>query len=290
MIIRYFAMALLLAACNSERLDRLAAEEAVASANNMSEEALLEIDPNYFQGRSRMVSRGDEEQEALVPKQIRQLIRNGEYRFQVDDLDSARAGIHRMLLATGGHVQGEELSDWRDRMALVMRVRVPSARFEAGTHALLSLGRLEHQMVTVRDVTSEWVDLEARLKAKQVLEGRYLELIARSTKVSELLEMERELGNVRAEIESMQAQRRQLGDQVAMSTITITCIGPAGEDRGFIASASMAMGRGASFFNSFLLTLLEVWPFLLIILLALLGMRRRQQTLRARASRADTSS
>jgi|GEM_PF-5479161 len=124
---------------------------------------------------------------------------------------------------------------------------VPAAAFDAAVNGIQLLGELEQQTIRVEDVTAEWVDLEARLGAKRILEARYYELVKQAGKVSELLEVERELGKVRSDIESMEAQKRLLGDQVAMSTLTITCTVPTEHDRSFFADAGSALARAGTF-------------------------------------------
>jgi hypothetical protein len=215
------------------------------------------------------------------------LIREGEYRFEVQDLEESRKFIRNILRNSGGHVEGEELNDRSDRKVLVTRVRVPSKNFETSTSALLELGLLVHQSVNVRDVTTEWVDQSARLRSMKAMEVRYLELVKNAGKISEMLEVERELGRVRQNIESLEAQLRTLNGQVVMSSIMITCLGPLKTPDGFASKAASSLGRGGGYFLSFLLVILEVWPFVLIIVLALIGLqwnRRSMEKKRARTA------
>ncbi len=55
-----------------------------------------------------------------------------------------------------------------------------------------ALKHFDRKEISAEDVTEEYVDVEARLKAKRLLEKRYLELLNKATKVSEMLEIERE--------------------------------------------------------------------------------------------------
>lgn len=259
-------------ACNEQRTPREEAEEMIASANNVSEELILQVDPNFWQGRSKLATAvSDDASENVMDSLL--LIREGEYRISVGNTDSARSSIQRMVAEQKGHIQGEELNDWGDRIALIMKIKVPSARFENAIGSLDKIGTIEHQVVHVQDVTGEWVDKDARLRSMRLMEERYLRLIERAGKVSELLEVERELGRVRADLESMEAQLRVLNDRVAMSSITITCLGPLKSDMGYFSKASIALGRGGRYFLSFLIAMLEVWPFILIIILALIGLK-----------------
>jgi urease accessory protein UreE len=88
------------------------------------------------------------------------------------------------------------------------------------------------------------VDVEARLAAKKKVEARYLELVAQAKTVTEVLEVERELGNVRAEIESMEGRMKVLRDQVAMSTLTITCTKPQARSDSFTPHVGVAVKEG----------------------------------------------
>ena len=66
----------------------------------------------------------------------------------------------------------------------------------------------------------------ARLAAKRALEQEYLRLLKQAKKVSEMLEVEEKLGEVREEIESTEAQLKHLNDEVGYSTITVTLFQP----------------------------------------------------------------
>jgi hypothetical protein len=71
-------------------------------------------------------------------------------------------------------------------------------------------------------VTDEYVDLESRLKNKQTLESRLLELVAkRGDEIKDVLALEAELSRVREEVEKIQGRLRYLGDRVALTTIEI---------------------------------------------------------------------
>jgi len=72
-----------------------------------------------------------------------------------------------------------------------------------------------------QEVTSEFVDLEARLKQLQASAGRMLALMERSGKLADLLTVERELTQRQTEIEQIQGRLRQLSDQVALATMTV---------------------------------------------------------------------
>jgi len=105
-------------------------------------------------------------------------------------------------------------------------LRVPADALPALQRDLAKLGTVLSLNVSEDDVTQQHVDMAARLKNLQAEEARLRTFLTRTGKVSELLEVERELARVRGEIESMQAQLTYLERQAAMATLTISLTEP----------------------------------------------------------------
>jgi hypothetical protein len=101
-------------------------------------------------------------------------------------------------------------------------VRIPVAKFEATCDDVAALGHTTQRQMTSEDVTSHYVDLEARLKNEKRLEERLLAIIDKKAgDLKDLLAIETELSRVRQEIERLEGQRRVLADKTALSTLTI---------------------------------------------------------------------
>ncbi len=206
----------------------------------------------------------------------RKIIRSGDLRFEVDDLEAARGSILERVKAGGGYVEGDERGDWGRSRSVTLRVRIPADRFDAFVQDLQGLGRLESQNINTMDVTSEWVDVEARISAKRAVEKRYLELAGQAKSVPEMLEVERELGNVRAEIESMEARMKALRDQVSMSTLTITCTKQQALVERFSPKFGVAFKEGWNNLLRFTVWLTNLWPFVILIGVLVWWWRRRR--------------
>jgi hypothetical protein len=212
----------------------------------------------------------------------RKIIRTGELRFEVTDLEASRAAILRHISDEGGYVEGDDRNDLGHALALTIRARIPADHFDAFLNSLQGLGELRDQHINANDVTAQWMDVEARVAAKRKVEARYLELVPAAKNVAEVLEVERELGNVRAEIESMEAQMKALRDQVSMSTLSITCFTPQAGNGGYTPHFSLALREGWDLFVQFLVGLLQLWPFLLLLVGIGIWVRRRRRTQRSR--------
>jgi hypothetical protein len=86
-----------------------------------------------------------------------------------------------------------------------------------------SLGELKNQTLGTEDVTKAYFDTDARLKNARVMEQRLIEMLkAKTGKVSDLLQVEKELGRVREEIEKMQGELKYWDAQVQFATVTIS--------------------------------------------------------------------
>jgi hypothetical protein len=132
-----------------------------------------------------------------------------------------------VAVAVGGDVIGMSQSGSGDQKVASLVVRVPSDRF---TDALRQLRALDAEVVSSnvdgKDVTDQFVDLKARLSAKQAEEGRYNSLLTRASTIDEILKIDSALSNVRTQIEQLQGQVNSIASRTQFSTITVS-IGPA---------------------------------------------------------------
>src|SRR5207245_653555 len=112
-----------------------------------------------------------------------------------------------ITIGLGGDVLNLNQSGKGDNRSATLTMRVPASRF---SDALRQLKELDGEVVTSnvagQDVTDQFVDLQARLAAKQVEEQRYLALLARATTVDEILKVDAALGVVRTQVEQLTGQ------------------------------------------------------------------------------------
>src|SRR5262249_45302923 len=101
-------------------------------------------------------------------------------------------------------------------------LRVPSGRFDEVIRALRPLGEVTDERTAADDISETYYDLDSRLKNARVLEARMLDLVKNhSGPIADLLQIERELGRVREDIERMDGRLRGMDNLVAMSTLTV---------------------------------------------------------------------
>jgi hypothetical protein len=102
-------------------------------------------------------------------------------------------------------------------------VRVPAMQFNQVMEEIRATGaRVTQEKTTGQDVTEEFIDLEARIKNQKALEAQFLEIMKRAGKVEDALEVQRQLADVRTEIEKLEGRKRFLENQASLSTINVT--------------------------------------------------------------------
>ena len=101
-------------------------------------------------------------------------------------------------------------------------VRVPNNKFDEMMSSLPALGNVPRSHVYTENVTSQYYDTQARLTTYQAQEQRLLELLDKAETVSDVIEIENELTEVRYRIESMQTSLRNWDRRVSWSTIHLT--------------------------------------------------------------------
>jgi hypothetical protein len=152
------------------------------------------------------------------------IIRTGTASIQVDSLDAAIAMVRNLARRVGGFVAGSSTQAGRGQLhAATLELRVPAGRFDEAVDGLRPLGKVEAVNVTAEDVGEEYVDVQARMVNARRLEARLIDVLARRTgKLSDVLDVERELARVREEIERYEGRLRYLRTRVAVSTLTLT--------------------------------------------------------------------
>jgi hypothetical protein len=158
----------------------------------------------------------------------RKIIRNAEITLEVEDPSAAQQKIGALAEANGGFVVTSEISQYAaSGAAVTITMRVPAERFGetlSGLHAVG--GRVLREKSTGQDVTEEYIDLQARIRTKQALEAQFLEIMKQARTVSDALEVQRQLADVRTEIERLEGRRRYLENQSSLSTITVALQAP----------------------------------------------------------------
>ncbi|WP_187270583.1 DUF4349 domain-containing protein [Lacisediminihabitans profunda] len=205
----------------------------------------------------------------------RQVITNGDVSITVERPVAAADRAAAIVEASGGRVDGriEHAPVDGDRGSAQLTLRIPSTRLTAVLDQLERLGTLQSVSITKQDVTSESQDLDARITALQASVDRLLQLMAKATTTADLIAIESALSERQANLESLQAQKRSLVDQVDLSTIILTLGSPATAPKkvpdDFLSGLVAGWNALVGFFAGVIVVIGVLLPWL--VLAALLG-------------------
>jgi len=156
----------------------------------------------------------------------RKIIRNAELNLEAENPEEAQRQITSIAETRGGFVVESQQSSSditaKSRDTVVMAVRVPADRFSETLEEIRkTASRVVTENVKGQDVTEEFIDIEAQVKAKKALEQQFMEIMKRANSVEDALDVQRQLADVRGEIERVEGRKRFLENQSTLSTIKI---------------------------------------------------------------------
>lgn len=151
------------------------------------------------------------------------IARTASLKILVKDFAAARTGMDRILYEHGGYAASMNVeSPSGAAQSLAAELRVPSPQCDAALAELRSLGRVEQEQQGGEEVTSQVVDIDARLKNARETEARLDEILrTRTGKIGDVLDVEKEMATFRGEIEQMEAEKKQLQHRIAFAAISL---------------------------------------------------------------------
>ncbi len=161
----------------------------------------------------------------------RMIISTAQLTLLVDDVATTLEQVWRLVERFQGYtVQTTSYRTATDNLAATVTIRVPSERFGEALSELRKLAwKVQRESTSGEDVTDQYVDLEARLKAQKATEGELLALLREvrqsegnaQEKAEAILSIYQRLTEVRTQIEQLQGQMQYLEKMSAMATITL---------------------------------------------------------------------
>ncbi len=164
----------------------------------------------------------------LNPEKI---IYSGEATVETTEFENTIAALESMIDQYGGWVEASSVNGAKyssiSRGNKINRsasytIRVPNEVFGGLMEGLSALGNVPYSHVYTENVTSQYYDTQARLTTYQAQEQRLMELLDKAESVSDVIEIENELTEVRYRIESMQTSLRSWDRRVSWSTLSLS--------------------------------------------------------------------
>ena len=159
------------------------------------------------------------------------IIYSADATVETTEFDECLTALEQLLAANGGFVESSSVngSNYYDsargkvsRRTASYTLRIPSAKFGGMMDALSTLGNVPYTHMYTENVTAQYYDVEARMKAYQKQEERLMEMMELAETVEDIITIEDKLTDVRYRIDSFQSSLNNWDRRVAYSTLSIT--------------------------------------------------------------------
>ena len=208
-------MASLLAGCGA----------ATDSVGNMKQESPMEAPEAVMdQEAGGGLLYGTTEESASTAAADQKLIKRVNIDAETEDLETLLPQITNKVGELGGYIEHQELYNGSAysssrRRNVNMTIRIPADRLGEFTAQIEGASNVVNYSESAEDVTLQYVDTESRITALEVEQERLLELLSKADNMSDLLEIEARLTDVRYELESYSSQLRTLENKVSYATV-----------------------------------------------------------------------
>jgi hypothetical protein len=275
-----FLLALLSFSCSAGQRAFSTAPVAQKDSAPKTEEAAK---TQNYGAQPQQVSLNDVDKEGSTAEAAdRKIIRNADITIEVPSTTDAQHKVTSIAERNGGFVvtseakQRESNDPAQRTLDIKLVVRVPSNKFSNAFDEIRTLaGNTPEEHVTSQDVTEDFIDLEARIKTQKALEVQFLEIMRQANKIADALEVQRQIAEVRTEIEKLEGRKRFLENRSSLSTINVNILAPrpmiAVTETGFRQSLREAVSDSVGmasdlvlFFARFVIMMVPV--FLLVLL------------------------
>lgn len=151
------------------------------------------------------------------------IIKTGTMDLQVSGIDAALASASQKIAALGGYASGSQRQGDGDQASASVTYRIPASRWDDALVALRGIAvKVLGEQSQTEDVTTQIVDLSARITNLEATETALQAIMLKATKIADVLAVQQQLTDTRGQIEQATADRKHLQEQAAFSTLTVS--------------------------------------------------------------------
>jgi hypothetical protein len=203
-----------------------------------------------------------------VIEEDRQIVTTGTAAITVDDPASAASDLVEIVEGAGGRIdaRSEVAPSEQFGGSANLTVRIPADALTAAVASMRDLGDLRELTLSDDDVTSVARDLDARITALRTSVDRLVALVDSAASTKDLIALENAISDRQGQLESMEAERRSIADNVSFATVDVTLTAvtkaPAAAPTSFWTGLASGWGAFTGFLASALVALGVAVPWL----------------------------
>ncbi|WP_458318393.1 DUF4349 domain-containing protein [Mycolicibacterium brisbanense] len=209
------------------------------------------------------------------PDADRDIVKTASLTLTAADTTAAADKATTIVTDAGGRVdsRSEDAGSSSGRAHVALVLRVPAAKLDKTITDVKGLGTVNTLEIHADDVTNQRVDLDARISALQTSVDRLLGIMRDAKDPDALIKAENALSQRQADLDSLRAQRTQLGEQIAFSTLNLDVYaenfgGPTKQYHGFFGQVERGWDGMVSFASGAVMLFGLLLPWLAALALA----------------------
>lgn len=204
----------------------------------------------------------------------RKIVKTATLSIKTKKYESFMAGIKQKIEQYGGYIeQSQEYNyDNNSNRNANMDVKIPADKLENFIEELASIGTITSKIIASDDITDSYIDVESRIKALETEEETLLGLLKKAESLTDVIELQKRLSEVRADLEAMKAQKQSYDGMVSYSGVTLDINEVErvveGDDTFFGEVKEKLMNNLydlGDFFREFAINLIAALPYIVII-------------------------
>lgn len=162
--------------------------------------------------------------------QDRKIIQNAEIRLRVEDIEGVCEKIKNKTMELKGYLNDYSVHTNENNANADISLKVPSANYQALLDFIVQQGKADFKREYTNDVTTQYIDLDARVKVLRTEEESLLSLLDEAKNVEEILKIKAQITSTRQERESLEGQFKALSNSIEYATIDVSLYKPRNSD------------------------------------------------------------
>ncbi|WP_299225124.1 DUF4349 domain-containing protein [uncultured Psychroserpens sp.] len=218
-----------------------------------------------------------------VPADLK-IIKSANARYKVEDVKIATRRIKRIAQNYGAYISDLRFENNLYQKENRFTIKIPQQHFDIMMDSIgFMVDFVEYENITTKDVTEEYIDIQARLETKKEVKSRYESILRKKAiTVEDILATEEKLRIIQEEIESAQGRLKYLTNKVSYSTIQIDLYEtvdfkeePTVYHKTFWSKSKEALIFGWHFIENIVLGIIHVWPLIILGAITYFLVRRK---------------
>lgn len=220
----------------------------------------------------------------------RKIIHNAEVRLRVNDIEGSCEKIKNRTIELKGYLQNYAVHTNENNASADIALKIPSVNYQTLLEFIVEQGKSDYKREYTDDVTTQYIDLDARVKVLKAEEESLLNILNKAEKIDDILKVKAQITSTRQERESLEGQLKALNSSIEYATINVNLYQPQNSDvnvnvenLNIFSQSGRALIYGFNFLTAglgniivFFFTILPTLVLLGLIIFAFVYIKRRK--------------